>query len=58
MLVTTGNNAYIGPVGQRETIERMFLTGELDYTKLSTVKQYYDIAEMNYVVGILGGLVI
>ena len=57
MLVTTGNNAYIGPVGQRETIERMFLTGELDYTKLSTVKQYYDIAEMNYVVGILGGLV-
>lgn len=57
MLVTTGNNAYIGPVGQRDAIEKMFLTGELDYTKLSTVKQYYDLAEMNFVVGILGGLV-
>ena len=40
MLITTGNNAFIGSAGERETIERMFLTGELDYTKLSVVRQY------------------
>ena len=57
MLITTGNNAFIGSAGERETIERMFLTGELDYTKLSVVRQYYDLSEMNFVVGILGGLV-
>ena len=57
MLITTGNNAFIGSSGEREAIERMFLSGELDYNKLSVVKQYYDISEMNYVVGILGGLV-
>ena len=57
MLITTGNNAFIGSSGERETIERMFLTGELDYNKLSVVKQYYDLGEMNFVVGILGGLV-
>lgn len=58
MLITTGNNAFIGSSGERETIERMFLTGELDYNNLSVVKQYYDLGEMNFVVGILGGLVI
>lgn len=57
MLITTGNNAFIGSESNREEIERMFLSGELDYNKLSVVKQYYDISEMNYVVGILGGLV-
>ena len=57
MLITTGNNAYIGPSGQREAIERMFLSGELDYNNLSVVRQYFDITEMNYVIGILGGLV-
>lgn len=57
MLITTGNNAFIGPSGKREAIERMFLTGELDYNNLSVVKQYYDLGEMNFVVGILGGLV-
>ncbi len=57
MLITTGNNAFIGSAGEREEIERMFLSGELDYNTLSVVKKYYDISEMNYVVGILGGLV-
>lgn len=57
MLITTGNTAYIGPIGEREAIEKMFLTGELDYTNLSVVKQYYDLADMNFVVGILGSLV-
>lgn len=57
MLITTGNNAFIGSSGSREQIEQMFLSGQLDYNNLSVVKQYYDITEMNYVVGILGGLV-
>ncbi len=57
MLITTGNNAFIGSSGERETIERMFLTGELDYNNLNVVKRYYDLGEMNFVVGILGGLV-
>lgn len=57
MLITTGNNAFTGSTGERETIERMFLTGELDYSNLSVVKEYYDLGEMNFVVGILGGLV-
>ena len=57
MLITTGNTAYIGPIGEREAIEKMFLTGELDYTNLSVVKQYYDLADMNFVVVILGSLV-
>lgn len=57
MLITTGNNAFIESSGNREIIEKMFLTGELDYTKLSIVKNYYELSEMNYVVGILGGLV-
>ncbi len=57
MLITTGNTAYIGPIGERETIERMFLTGELDYMNLSVVKQYFDLTDINFVVGILGSLV-
>lgn len=57
MLITTGNNAFIGSEWRREEIERMFLSGELDYNNLSVVRQYYDITEMNYVVGVLGGLV-
>ena len=57
MLITTGDSAYIGSEGQRETIERMFLSGELDYTDIGVVKQYYDLSEMNYVIGLLGGLV-
>ncbi len=57
MLITTGNNAFIDSAGNREMIEKMFLTGELDYTKLSVVEKYYDLSQMNYVVGILGGLV-
>ena len=57
MLITTGNNAFIGSEWQREEIERMFLSGQLDYNNLSVVRQYYDITEMNYVVGVLGGLV-
>ncbi|MCX4363297.1 MAG: hypothetical protein OSJ74_07945, partial [Clostridia bacterium] len=57
MLITTGSDAFIGSEAERTEIETKFLTGELDYLRLSVVKQYYDISEINYVVGLLGGLV-
>lgn len=58
ILVTSGYDAYIGPAGRRTEIERMFITGQLDYNNLSVVKRYYDLGEMNFFVGIAGGLVI
>ncbi len=58
ILVTSGYDAYIGPAGSRAEIERMFITGELNYNKLSVVKRYYDLSQMNFFVGIVGGLVI
>lgn len=57
ILVTSGYDAYIGPSNRAE-IERMFITGELDYNSLSVVQQYYDLADMNFFVGIASGLVI
>ena len=57
MLITTGSDAFIGSEAERVAIETKFLTGELDYNKLGVVKQYYDISEINFVVGLLGGLV-
>lgn len=57
MLITTGSDAFIGPSAMREEIERKFLSGTFDYTNLRLVKSYYDIGEMNFVVGILGSLV-
>lgn len=58
ILVTSGYDTYIGPAGSRAEIERMFITGQLDYNSLSVVKRYYDLSEMNFFVGIAGGLVI
>lgn len=58
ILVTSGHDAYIGPSGSRAEIERMFITGQLDYNNLSVVKDYYNLGDMNFFVGIAGGLVI
>lgn len=58
ILVTSGYDAYIGPAGRRAEIERMFITGQLDYNNLSVVKDYYNLGDMNFFVGIAGGLVI
>lgn len=58
ILVTNGYEAYIGPDGERAAIERMFITGALDYNNLSVVKDYYNLGDMNFFVGIAGGLVI
>ncbi len=58
ILVTSGYDAYIGPASRRAEIERMFITGQLDYNSLSVVKDYYNLGDMNFFVGIAGGLVI
>lgn len=58
LLVVTGNDAYIGDQAIRENIEFMFITGELDYMNIGTVMTYYDISKINYLVGILGSLII
>lgn len=57
-LVTIGNDAYRGDAVERSYVEQMFISGKLDYSDLVTVKQYYDIGECNYVIGLLGSVVI
>jgi hypothetical protein len=58
ILATSGYNAFIGSAGERAEIERKFITGELDYTNLSVVKQYYDLSDMNFFIGIFSGLIL
>ncbi len=55
-LITIGHDAYKGSEN-KELIESMFASGELSYSNLSIVMLYYDITEMNYVIGLLGSLV-
>jgi hypothetical protein len=57
ILVTSGSGAYIGG-GNRAVIEQQFINGTLDYNNLAVVKQYYDLSEMNFFVGIGSGLVL
>lgn len=58
VLVTTGQDAFIGNATERELIENMFKSGQLDYNKISVVKEYYNLADINYFVGILSSIVI
>jgi len=58
ILVTSGNGAYIGNESIRAEIERKFITGELDYNNLSVVKEYYDLWQMNFFIGLLSGLIL
>lgn len=58
ILVTSGQHAYIGDVGQRTAIEQMFLTGQLDYFDISVVSQYYNLRSMDFLIGIFGSIVI
>ncbi len=58
ILVTCGYYAYIGDEAEREEIERMFITGELDYTNMDVVSQYYKIRDLDFFVGLIGGLAI
>ena len=52
MLITSGYDAFIGAASERESIETMFLTGELNYNNLEHVRMYYDIHNIRSV-GIL-----
>ena len=58
MLVTSGYYAYIGDESERAEIEIKFITGELDYNDKDVVAQYYDLRDLDFFVGIIGGLVI
>ena len=58
ILVTCGYYAYIGDEAEREEIEKMFITGELDYTDMNVVSQYYKIRDLDFFVGLIGGLAI
>lgn len=58
ILVTCGYYAYIGDEAEREEIERMFITGELDYTDMNVVSKYYKIRDLDFFVGLIGGLAI
>lgn len=58
ILVTSGHDAFKGIDSSRAEIERMFITGQLDYNNINVVKNYFNLADMNFFVGIAGGLVI
>ena len=58
MLVTSGYYAYIGDESERAEIEIKFITGELDYNDKDVVAEYYDFRDLDFFVGIIGGLVI
>lgn len=58
ILVTSGQFAYIGDESIRAEIERMFLTGELSYFDTSVVSQYYEIRSLDFLIGLLGSIVI
>ncbi|MCL2369687.1 MAG: hypothetical protein FWC80_00425 [Firmicutes bacterium] len=58
VLVTAGHNAFIGPAGRRVEIEQMFITGALCYRDLSVVRRYYDLSNVNFVIGISSGVIL
>jgi hypothetical protein len=58
ILVTSGYYAYIGEESERSIVELKFITGELNYNNLDDVKQYYEIRNLDFFVGLVGGLVI
>ncbi len=58
ILVTSGQHAYIGDESIRNEIERMFLTGELNYFDMGVVSQYYNLRNIDFLIGIFGSIVI
>lgn len=55
-LSTIGNGCYIGSEDKSVVLSK-FVSGELDYKDVSLVKSYFNIQDMNYLIGILGGFV-
>lgn len=58
ILITSGQYAYIGDESIRNEIEKMFLTGELNYFDMSVVSQYYNLRSIDFLIGIFGSIVI
>lgn len=58
ILITSGQYAFIGEESARSEIERMFLTGQLDYFDMGVVSQYYNLRSMDFLIGIFGSIVI
>lgn len=58
ILITSGQHAYIGVESERTAIEQMFLTGQLDYFDIGVVSQYYNLRSLDFLIGILGSIVI
>ena len=56
-LTTIGTNCFKGDPSIKAEIERQFIAGELSYTNLNDVKRYYSVNDMNFIVGLLGSLV-
>lgn len=55
-LSTIGNGCYIGSEDKTVVLSK-FVSGVLDYKDVSLVKSYFNIQDMNYLIGILGGFV-
>lgn len=55
-LATIGADCYIGSE-DKETVLAAFVSGKLDYGDINLVKGYFNIQSMNYVIAILGTLV-
>lgn len=56
-LATIGSNSLKDGVN-KEYVESMFISGQFDYMDLGLVKQYYNFHDFNYVIGLLGSIVI
>ena len=55
-LTTIGFNSYVGNEN-KDLVFSKFVSGEFDYTNVDLVKSYFNIQSMNYLIGILGSLV-
>ena len=54
-LTTIGFNAFTGE--DKDLVFSKFISGEFDYTNVDLVKSYFNISSMNYLIGLLGGIV-
>lgn len=57
LLVTVGKEAYIRDYSSEENIETMIKTGEIDYKDIDVIMGIYELKDINYFVGIIGGTV-
>lgn len=58
LFITSVSDAYIYDIDSRNGIERAIVIGELPYKDYELMSSYYDINEINYFIGIVGGITI